>query len=83
MQCVQVLQDGTLQAVTIAEGETCTTGMYLVQAADNAWAALLLDPTPWQADMSMAFGVGVTTPLLGYVFAYAFGVVLSMFKFDK
>lgn len=80
MQCVQTLADGTLQAVTLAEGESCTTGLFLVQAADNAWAALLLDPAPWSADMATAFGVGVTLPLLGYVVAYAFGVVLSMFK---
>lgn len=80
MQCVQTLADGTLQAIAVAEGDTCTTGLYLVQAADNAWAALLLDPTPWATEITMALGVGITTPLLGYVIGWAFGVVLSMFK---
>lgn len=80
MQCVQTLADGTLQAVALAEGETCTTGLFLVQAADNAWAVLLLDPTPWAADASTAFGVGITLPLLGYIFGWAFGVVLGMFN---
>ncbi|MND38067.1 hypothetical protein D3C80_287770 [compost metagenome] len=83
MQCVQTLADGTLQAIAVAEGETCTTGLYLVQAADNAWAALLLDPAPWSTQITMAFGVGITTPLLGYVIGWAFGVVLGMFKSDK
>ncbi|MFM5820152.1 hypothetical protein [Aeromonas sanarellii] len=80
MQCVQTLADGTLQVVAMAEGESCATGLFLVQAADNAWAALLLDPAPWTAEISMALGVGITTPLLGYVIGWAFGVVLSMFK---
>lgn len=80
MQCVQVLQDGMLQVMTDGTGATCSTGLYLVQAADNAWAALLLDPAPWANEATMAFGVGITTPLLGYAIAWAFGVVLSMFK---
>lgn len=83
MQCVQVLTDGTIQAVPLADGEPCTTGIFLVEAADNAWASLLLDPTPWISDMSMAFGVGITLPLLGYVGAWGFGVLLNMFNKDK
>lgn len=83
MQCVQTLADGTLQAIAVAEGETCTTGLYLVQAADNAWAALLLDPTPWADDAATAFSVGMTLPLLGYAAAWSFGVLLDMFKSDK
>ncbi|MEJ6018497.1 hypothetical protein ACTG22_06335 [Aeromonas caviae] len=83
MQCVQTLADGTLQAIAVAEGETCTTGLYLVQAADNAWAALLLDPAPWVSDMSLAFGVGITTPLLAYVVARVFGELMNMFNHDE
>ncbi len=83
MQCVQTLADGTLQVVALAEGETCSTGLFLVQAADNAWAALLLDPTPWLSDISMAFGVGITLPLLGFAVAWAFGTVLNMFNTDN
>lgn len=82
MQCVQELADGTLQIVAITQGQTCT-GRYLVDAADSAWAALLLDPTPWQADMTMAFGVGITLPLGAYVAAWAFGTLLGMFARDK
>lgn len=80
MQCVQTLADGTLQVVALAEGETCTTGLFLVQAADNAWAALLLDPAPYTTDIAMALGAGMSLPLMGYIFGWAFGVVLSMFK---
>lgn len=80
MQCVQVLEDGSIQVIASADGTTCGTGLYLVQAADNAWAALLLDPSPWAHEITMAFGVGITTPLLGYAIGWAFGVVLSMFR---
>lgn len=83
MQCVQTLADGTLQAIAISEGEACTTGLYLVQAADNAWAALLLDPAPWVGDMSLAFGVGITTPLLAYVVSRVFGELINMFSHDE
>ena len=82
MQCVQTLADGTLQAIPVAEGETCTTGLYLVQAADNAWAALLLDPAPWSSDMAMAFGVGLI-PLMAYVVARVFGELMNMFNHDE
>ncbi|HAT6342467.1 TPA: hypothetical protein JAJ28_000118 [Aeromonas hydrophila] len=80
MQCVQTLADGTLQVVALAEGETCTTGLFLVQAADNAWAALLLDPAPYTADIAMALGAGMSLPLMGYIIGWSYGVVLSMFR---
>ncbi|MGL4757081.1 MAG: hypothetical protein ACRCXB_32420 [Aeromonadaceae bacterium] len=83
MQCAQVQPDGSVLIVPPADGSVCSGGLYLVEAADNAWAALLLDPTPWQADMSMAFGVGITLPLGAYVAAWAFGTLLGMFARDK